>query len=419
MSELNDSNDSISSSNFEPTKVLYTGAFMDCSPLRDESFDNIKKFIYVDGAPNSEYWGEKAKGCFGYYENLNFEECFKLNLELADQVILSFDKTEENMWHIQLKGGREVFYFYNTEIPNGMTPKMRDMIEDCEHIIYTGDEMYDFANKNLPYLHTIYIGKHIVVDDLPLDPRMYRFIEYDSEWKEMEENGLKFSAFDKATGALLLTSKYTRRMSTNTTKSLLYIGSFLDCSTFRDVAFDNITRFVYVDGAPNSEYWGERAKGCLGYYENLNFEECLKLELEVHNQVILSFDKTETNVFHIKLEGGRELYYFYNTIFPTGLTQKMRDIVNECEYIMHTGTPIDDEMLIFIAEELPNIHSYYVGYGDRDHLANLKYVIIKYDSMFKETEYEGHIDFPAFNIETGALLLTSNYTRQQVAQTVN
>jgi hypothetical protein len=191
----------------ELQSLLYIGAFIDCTPLSDDKFDNIDRFIYVDGAPGSGYWYGK---CLGHYEAQNFEECLKISIESSGRVIKSFEKPEENTYHVKFEDGKEMYYFYNTSFPNNITNSMIDIIQKCQYIMCTGmlvtDEIREYLEKECLNIHTQYIG--YVDDDQLYNLENVGYINYDSMEKEYNPK-IDFPDFDKTSFKLLKTSNYT------------------------------------------------------------------------------------------------------------------------------------------------------------------------------------------------------------------
>lgn len=199
-------------------------------------------------------------------------------------------------------------------------------------------------------------------------------------------------------------------------QSLLYIGAFTDSTPLLDnKIFKNIDRFIYVDGGPQSSYW-QKDTTTLGHYKAQNFEECLKISIETSGREILSFDKSCENTYHIKLENGKEIYYFYNTIFPHKLTKRMSTMVKECQYVMYTGMPVTKDIYAYIKKECKKLHTQYVGYLEDNELYKLNLNVIPYNSMWNQNILP--VDFPDFNKQTKQLLKTSKYTMKNPTKNV-
>lgn len=201
-----------------------------------------------------------------------------------------------------------------------------------------------------------------------------------------------------------------------TTKSLLYVGAFLDCLPL--VVMRDIERFVYIDASPDDKI-NHFPKPCLGYHEKLNFDECLKINLEYYDMNIVSFVKKDSNFIHILVDtasGRKEIYYFCNTVFPIDIDSSMLEIIKECQYLLTAGMLVDKKMGEYL-KELPNIHTYFpADLSNYRQWVSPSWIISGYYyKMMKEYETETTciVDFCDFNRETFLLKTKSNYSKRQ------
>ncbi len=121
--------------------AVYVGAGMDIRPIL--MFKNIKKFIYIDSRPKSEY------GLIGYNQKDYYSKNFLVNIFriFAHHKFTLYSMLDNCLEY--KKGDQTVKYYINTSFPEMLNDELIDEISCAKYLILIG---HDPHNKILEYV---------------------------------------------------------------------------------------------------------------------------------------------------------------------------------------------------------------------------------------------------------------------------